>query len=140
MVTSVPSNFTTVSTGNGEIDKKLGGGIPASSLTLVEGQSDAGKSVLCQHLAHGSLLSSLSVAYYTAENTVKSLVTQMASLSLDVTDYFLLDQLRIYPLHISGKGVEGDRSFGPACQAHRNPPRGVQGHHGGRSHQSCYPQ
>ena len=112
MVTILPSNLTTVSTGNTEIDKKMGGGIPASSLTLIEGHSDAGKSVLSQHLAHGSLLSGLSVAYYTAENTVKSLVTQMASLSLDVMDHFLVDQLRIYPLQVSSKEIDGDNTFG----------------------------
>ena len=101
-----------VSTGNSEIDKKLGGAIPISSLTLIEGQSDAGKSVLSQHLAHGSLISGLSVAYYTTENTVKSLTTQMASLNLDVTDHFLVDQLRIYPLQITARDVDPEGTFG----------------------------
>ena len=31
-----------ISTGHPEIDRKLGGGVPMGSLTLVEGQSDAG--------------------------------------------------------------------------------------------------
>lgn len=101
----------TASTGNGEIDKKLGGGIPLRSLTLIEGQSDAGKSVLCQHLTHGSLESGLGVAYYTAENTVKSLVNQMASLNMDVLDYFLLDRLRIYPVNISSRDLNPDLVF-----------------------------
>jgi len=39
-----------LSTGHPEIDKKLGGGIPMGSLILVEGESDAGKSVLCQQI------------------------------------------------------------------------------------------
>jgi archaellum biogenesis ATPase FlaH len=34
-------------TGVREVDEKLGGGIPIGSLALIEGQSDAGKSVLC---------------------------------------------------------------------------------------------
>ena len=75
-----------VSTGSSEIDKKLGGGIPVGSLVLLEGQSDAGKSVVSEHFAHGSLTSRMSTAYYTTENTVKSLMTQMSSLNLDVTD------------------------------------------------------
>ncbi len=37
-----------ISTGNAEIDTKLGGGIPVGSLALVEGQSASGKSVLAQ--------------------------------------------------------------------------------------------
>ena len=115
-MSTMSSSLMSVSTGNGEIDKKLGGGIPAGSLTLIEGHSDAGKSVLCQHLAHGSLQSGMSAAYYTAENTVKSLVNQMASLGLEVSDYFLVDQLRIYPLQISSKQIDADRSFGLLAQ------------------------
>ena len=115
-MSTMPSSLMSVSTGNGEIDKKLGGGIPAGSLTLIEGHSDAGKSVLCQHLAHGSLQSGMSAAYYTAENTVKSLVNQMASLGLEVSDYFLVDQLRIYPPQISSKQINADRSFGLIAQ------------------------
>ena len=94
-----------VSTGNVEIDKKLGGGIPAGSFTLIEGHSDAGKSVLAQHLASGALQSGLGVCYYSTENTVKSLLTQMASLNLDVTDYFLVDRLRIHPLTIIRRNI-----------------------------------
>ena len=90
-----------ISTGSGEVDKKLGGGIPVGSLVLLEGQSDAGKSVVSQHFTHGSLNSRLSTAYYTTENTVKSLMSQMSSLNLDVTDYFLCDRLRVYPLEIN---------------------------------------
>ncbi|PKB65005.1 MAG: hypothetical protein BZY80_01445 [SAR202 cluster bacterium Io17-Chloro-G2] len=90
-----------ISTGSKEIDKKMGGGIPVGSLVLLEGQSDAGKSVLCQHFSHGTLSSSMSSVYYTTENTVKSLVSQMSSLNLDVTDYFLCDRMRIYPLDIA---------------------------------------
>ena len=42
----------------------------------------------------------MSVAYYSTENTVKSLMSQMGSLNLDVTDYFLCDRLRVYPLEM----------------------------------------
>ncbi len=105
MVSDIPKKARVVSTGADEMDKKLGGGIPMGSLTLIEGQSDAGKSVLCQHLTYGSLQSEMQVAYYTTENTVKSLLTQMASLGLDVTDYFLVDWMRIYPLSLPSKNV-----------------------------------
>ncbi|MFA5316013.1 MAG: ATPase domain-containing protein [Dehalococcoidales bacterium] len=88
-------------TGVREIDAKLGGGIPAGSLGLIEGQADAGKSVLCQHLAYGALAGNCSVAYYTTENNVKSLISQMDSLALNTLDHFLTDRLRIYPLYFS---------------------------------------
>ena len=38
-------------TGVSEVDEKLGGGIPSGSLCLIEGHSDAGKSVLIKNLA-----------------------------------------------------------------------------------------
>jgi flagellar protein FlaH len=89
-------------TGVAEIDDKLGGGIPVGSLCLVEGHADAGKSVLCQHLTYGTLRSGQAgVAYYTTENSVRSLIAQMDSLSLCTLDYFLCDRLRIYPLVFS---------------------------------------
>jgi len=97
----VPDAGQIISTGSGEIDKKLGGGIPLGSLVLLEGQSDAGKSVLSQHFSHGALNNRMSVAYYSTENTVKSLMSQMSSLNLDVTDHFLCDRMRVYPLEVS---------------------------------------
>ena len=93
-----------IRTGVPEVDSKLGGGIPAGSLCLIEGDSDSGKSVLCQHLSHGTLVSGeASVAYYTTENSVKSLITQMDSLSLHTLDFFLADHFRIYPLTYGSK-------------------------------------
>lgn len=86
-----------------------GEGYPTDALALIEGASDAGKSVLSQHLAYGALLSDLGVAYFTTENTVKSLLTQMESLCMDVTDRFLIDSLRVYPIHPpAGKSVAGN--------------------------------
>lgn len=111
MTTESPTTTKSISTANAEVDKKLGGGIPMGSLTLIEGQSDAGKSVLAQHFCYGGLLGDLGVVYYTAENTVRSLLSQMASLGLDVTDYFLIDRLRIYPLQVTTKEMETDYIF-----------------------------
>ena len=44
-----------IGVGDAMLDQKLGGGIPPGSLSLIEGESSAGKSVLCQHLAYSSL-------------------------------------------------------------------------------------
>ena len=91
-----------ISTGSGEIDKKMGGGIPLGSLTLIDGHSDAGKSVLAQQMIWGSINNGFTVSIFTTENTVKSLVRQMNSLSLDILDALLLDVLRIYPVRLKG--------------------------------------
>ena len=85
-----------ITTGNNELDKKMGGGIPQGSLTLIEGQSDAGKSVLVQQLAWGGLQDGFKVLFYTTENTVRSLLKQMTDLGLDIDDDFLLGNISIY--------------------------------------------
>ncbi|GIV76259.1 hypothetical protein FKZ61_014865 [Litorilinea aerophila] len=92
---------TVVSTGSREIDDKMGGGIPLGSLTLIEGDSHSGKSVLSQQMTWGSLSDGSRLAFFTTENTVKSLVRQMQSLNIDILDYLLLGRLRIFPMEIS---------------------------------------
>ena len=84
-----------ISTGHPEIDKKLGGGLPIGSLTLIEGQSDAGKSVLCQQMIWGSLKSGYNVVVFTSENSAKSLVKQMDSLGLGILDFMLLGRIKV---------------------------------------------
>ena len=97
-----------ITSGNREIDKKIGGGIPAGSLTLIEGSNDTGKSVLTQQLMWGGLQQGFSLTTYTTENTIKSLLKQMDSLSLDISDYFVFGKLNIYPIHVDGVGWVGD--------------------------------
>jgi len=87
-----------ISTGNVELDKKMAGGIPEGSLTLIEGQSESGKSVLTQQLVWGALRDGRQVAYYTTENTTRSLLRQMKSLNQDITDFFLVGRINIYPM------------------------------------------
>ena len=99
-------------TGVPEVDEKLGGGIPPGSLCLIEGHSDAGKSVLCQHLTNGTLISGeASVAYYTTENNIRSLISQMDSLAMYVKDHFLADRLRIFPLTFHSSMQGGQKPF-----------------------------
>lgn len=87
-----------ISSGNGELDSKMGGGIPIGSLTLIEGTSGSGKSVLTQQVMWGSLNDGFSLSLFTSENTVGSLMRQMQSLDLDVLDFLLLGKLRVYPV------------------------------------------
>jgi flagellar protein FlaH len=95
---------TVVSTGSREIDDKMGGGIPLGSLTLIEGDSHSGKSVLSQQMTWGTLHDGSRMSFFTTENTVKSLVRQMQSLSIDILDYLLLGRLRIFPMEIAQSG------------------------------------
>jgi flagellar protein FlaH len=97
---------TAITTGNPEIDKKIGGGIPVGSLTLLEGPSDSGKSVIAQQMIWGSLNSGHHVKVFTTENTVKSIIRQMDSLGLGVMDYYFLRRLNVHPLRLSGQTNE----------------------------------
>jgi len=90
-----------VSTGNIEIDTKMGGGIPIGSLTLIEGHSHSGKSVLAQQMIWGSLHDGFQLSLFTTENTVKSLVTQMQSLNIDILDFVLLRKFKVYPMAVA---------------------------------------
>ena len=98
--------FRLISTGNTELDKKMGGGIPEGSLTLIEGQSGAGKSVLTQQLVWGALQDGKRVSYYATENTPNSLIRQMASLQMDIIDFFLMGRMNIYPMRSAPSGEE----------------------------------
>jgi flagellar protein FlaH len=91
-----------LSTGNPEIDKKLADGLPLQSLTLIEGENDTGKSVITQQIIWGAMKASLNVDLYTSENTSKSFLNQMQSMSLDISDYYAWGYLKIFPMHTIG--------------------------------------
>ena len=91
-----------ISTGNSELDKKIADGLPLESLTLIEGENDTGKSVLTQQIIWGAMKQGLSVDLFTTENTSKSFIKQMESMSLDISDFFAWGYLRVYPLHVVG--------------------------------------
>ena len=88
------------------LEKILGGGIPISTLTLVEGASTTGKSTLCQHLTYGALIDGHATAYMTSEHTPQSLLAQMSSIGLDVSRYRRGKQLSIHPLKESMAGCD----------------------------------
>ena len=66
-----------ISVGVMDIDKKLGGGLPPGSLTLVEGDPDAGKSVVVQQLTFGALKERFTVNLYLSETRTREFLDQM---------------------------------------------------------------
>ncbi len=95
---------TILSTGNTELDKKIADGLPLQSLTLIEGENDTGKSVLTQQIVWGALKQGgFNVDLFSTENTSKSFITQMESMSLDISNYFAWGgYLRVFPMHVVG--------------------------------------
>ena len=108
-----------ISTGNYDLDNKMGGGVPFGSLTLIEGDSGAGKSVLSQQMMHGSLVEGYKLSLFSSENSVKSLVKQMRSLNLDILDYLLLDKLRVFPIETSRLGKDAPPTLLKAMRAEK---------------------
>ncbi len=71
------------------VANSLGGGIPKGSLVLLEGDSGSGKSVWAQRFAYGICNEGNDVTYISAEENARSFIDQMASLSYDVTEHLL---------------------------------------------------
>ncbi|MBX0295501.1 ATPase domain-containing protein [Haloarcula nitratireducens] len=71
------------------LNKELGGGIPPGSIILVEGDYGAGKSALSQRLTYGLCEEGHDVTYLSTELTVGSFLDQMHSLSYDMVDHLL---------------------------------------------------
>jgi archaeal flagellar protein FlaH len=93
----------------------MGGGLPSGSLTLIEGGSGSGKSVLSQQLIWGALSDGYRVHLFTSESTVRSLIRQMETIDLDILDYVLLGKCRIFPVALSKSGVSALPTLLDAC-------------------------
>ena len=93
--------LTFISSHNSELDSKMGGGLPMGSLALIEGGSGSGKSVLSQQIIWGALQDCFTVAVFTSENTISSLISQMDKLNLGVLDFLLLSKCKIYPMSLA---------------------------------------
>ena len=103
--------LSVITTGSTEIDRRLGGGIPYTTVMLIEGQDASGKSTFAQQLLWGTLNAGHRASIYTTEQNVHALLRQMESLGQDATDYFLLNDLQIFPLSSSGENEDPDLFF-----------------------------
>jgi flagellar protein FlaH len=83
-----------------DVDKKLGGGIPLDSITLVEGDPESGKSVVVQQLAYNALKIGLKVVAFISESTPREFLDQMTSLGMQSTDYYLVGRLSLYRVNL----------------------------------------
>ena len=90
-----------VSTGNEEVDRMIGGGVPFPSLMLLEGGHGTGKSAICALFMKGLLDSGKNVLCIT-ENTVKEYIENMKAITYNFSHAFLQNKLTIMPLHVYG--------------------------------------
>lgn len=79
--------------GTDRVNNAVGGGIPAGSVMLIEGEDGAGKSVVSQRMAYGMACEDAYVTYVSTELESWEFVQQMYSLSYDVVEHLLDEQL-----------------------------------------------
>lgn len=91
------------------LNHELGGGIPPSSIVLIEGDYGAGKSALSQRFSYGFCETGTTVTYLSTELTVGGFLDQMESLSYDMVDHLLNEQLLFLHADLdSGGALSGE--------------------------------
>ena len=83
-----------------DVDKRLGGGLPLETITLVEGDPESGKSVVVEQLAFNALRVGLRVVAFLSETKPRQFLDQMQSLGMPSMDYYLVRRLSIYPVNL----------------------------------------
>jgi flagellar protein FlaH len=89
-----------LSTGNEEVDSRLGGGIPHPSLIAIEGDNGSGKTSIALLLAQTYLRAGLSVAYFTNEGSSYTFISKAKESGFDLFDYFIGGSLRVYTMNV----------------------------------------
>lgn len=88
-----------ISTGNEEIDRQFGGGIPAPSLVFIEGEHGTGKSAISAQITSG-LLSSKQKLLCVIENTVAQHIQKMKSITFNFSRPFVRGKLLFVSMYV----------------------------------------
>jgi len=95
------------------LNSELGGGVPPGSIVLVEGDYGAGKSAISQRLTYGFCETGHDVTYLSTELTVRGFIDQMNSLSYDMVDHLLDENVLFLNADLDSGGAfsddDGDR-------------------------------
>jgi circadian clock protein KaiC len=93
-------DFTTkISTGNAQLDKMLGGGIPESTITLISGGAGTGKTVMGATFAFNGLVNGESVLLITFEENPTQYLNSALSIGFDLKPY--IDSGKLKLIHLS---------------------------------------
>ncbi|WP_048055938.1 ATPase domain-containing protein [Pyrococcus sp. ST04] len=94
-----------------ELHRRLGGGIPAGTIMLIEGDRGTGKSILSQRLLYGFLMNGYTASYISSQYTTVEYVKQMMSISYDVIPFLIRKKLVFVSLYPLLSGVSEERKF-----------------------------
>ena len=81
-----------------EFHRWFGGGLPKSSICVIEGVEGGGKTIISQRLAYGLLENNYTVTYVSTELTIRDFIFQMASMNYNIVDYLLKKKLNFQRL------------------------------------------
>lgn len=90
------------------LNSELGGGFPQGSIVLIEGDYGAGKSAMSQRLSYGFCETGTQVTYLSTELTVSGFLDQMNSLSYDIVEHLLNEQLLFLHADLDSGGALSD--------------------------------
>lgn len=82
-----------------DLHDQLGQGLPAGTITLIEGAHGTGKSALVQRMIYGFLSNQHSVTCISTEMTVKDFINQMYSLDYPISSWLLNGKLKFVPVY-----------------------------------------
>lgn len=88
-----------LSSGNQNLDKLLGGGIPRSTVTIISGGTGTGKTLMSVNFAFGGLKNGESVVYATFEENPKQLINSALSIGIELAPY--LESGKLIIIHVS---------------------------------------
>ncbi len=92
------ADYLDISLERDELSRNLGGGLPRSSLILIEGEDGSGKSILAQRISYSLVKKDVSVTYISTELNTLTFAEQMASMDYDVTKEMLSGRLLFIPM------------------------------------------
>ena len=94
-----------------ELHRRLGGGIPAGTIMLVEGDRGSGKSIFVQRLLYGFLMNGYTASYISSQYTTVEYIKQMESLGYSVIPFLIRKKLIFVSLYPLLSGVSEKRKF-----------------------------
>ena len=82
-----------------DLHDQLGQGLPAGTITLIEGANGSGKSAVIQRMIFGFLSNGYTVTCISTELTVKDFINQMYSLDYPISSWMLNEKLKFVPVY-----------------------------------------
>jgi len=89
----------------------IGGGFPAGSVMMIEGEETCGKSAISQRFTYGFLKNDITVTYITTELSVQEFINQMYSLGYNISNEMLSGQLEVISVYPMLKGLKNRDRF-----------------------------